>query len=61
MERLLIDNVRPFDSRRGRVGPPSRIVVEGLRIAEVTAEPRTVDGARLIDGGFSAWPIRSCM
>lgn len=51
MNRLLIDNVRPFDSRRGTVGPPSRIVVEGARIAEVTAEPRQVDGARRIDGG----------
>ena len=51
MERLLIDNVRPFDSRRGRIGPASRIVVEGGRIAEVSAEPRSVDGARQIDGG----------
>src|SRR5262245_19124622 len=51
MARLLIDNVRPFDSRRGRVGPTSRIVVDGARIAEVTAEPRSVDGARRIDGG----------
>ena len=51
MTRLLIDNVRPFDSRRGTLGPPSRIVIEGGRIAEVTAEPRTVDGARRIEGG----------
>jgi imidazolonepropionase-like amidohydrolase len=51
MSRLLIDNVRPFDSRRGRIGPHSRIVIEGARIAEVTAEPRQVDGARRIDGG----------
>jgi len=51
MTRLLLDNVRPFDSRRGKLGPPSRIVVEGERIAEVTSEPRTVDGARRIDGG----------
>jgi len=51
MERLLIDNVRPFDSRRGVVGAPSRIVVEGGRIAEVTSEPRRVEGARRIDGG----------
>ena len=51
MTRLLLDNVRPFDSRRGKLGPPSRIVVEGARIAEVTSEPRTVDGARRIDGG----------
>jgi imidazolonepropionase-like amidohydrolase len=51
MKRLLIDNVRPFDSRRGVVGPPSRIVLEGARIGEVTAEPRQVDGAQRIDGG----------
>ena len=51
MGRLLIDNVRPFDSRRGVVGPVSRIVIEGARIAEVTPEPRQVDAARRIDGG----------
>lgn len=51
MGRLLIDNVRPFDSRRGVLGPPSRIVVEGARIAEVTPERRQVDGAQRIDGG----------
>lgn len=51
MERLLIDNVRPFDSRRGQVGPASRLVIEDGRIAEVTAEPRQVDAARRIDGG----------
>lgn len=51
MSRLLIDNVRPFDSRRGVLGPASRIVIEDGRIAEVTAEPRTVDGAARIDGG----------
>ena len=51
MSRLLIDNVRPFDSRRGVVGPASRIVIDGARIVEVTPEPRQVDGARCIDGG----------
>ena len=51
MTRLLIDNVRPFDSRRGTLGPVSRIVVEGARIVEVTPEARQVDGARGIDGG----------
>jgi len=51
MERLLIDNVRPFDSRRGVLGASSRIVIEDGRIAEVTAEPRRVDAARRIDGG----------
>ncbi len=51
MERLLIDNVRPFDSRRGVLGAPSRIVIDDGRIAEVTSEPRKVDAARRIDGG----------
>ncbi|MBE7418352.1 MAG: amidohydrolase family protein [Ideonella sp.] len=51
MSRLLIDNVRPFDSRRGVLGPVSRIVIEDGRIAEVTAEPRSVDAAQRIDGG----------
>ncbi|HVQ03789.1 MAG TPA: amidohydrolase family protein, partial [Burkholderiaceae bacterium] len=51
MKRLLIDNVRPFDSRRGRLGPVSRIVIEDGRIAEVTAEPRQVADAHRIDGG----------
>lgn len=51
MERLLIDNVRPFDSRRGALGAPSRIVIDDGRIAEVTSEPRKVDTARRIDGG----------
>ena len=49
--RQLIDNVRPFDSRRGRLGPVSRVIIENGRIAEVTAEPRQVDGAQRIDGG----------
>lgn len=51
MERLLIDNVQPFDSRRGALGAPSRIVIDDGRIAEVTSEPRKVDAARRIDGG----------
>jgi imidazolonepropionase-like amidohydrolase len=51
MNRLLIDHVRPFDSRRGVVGPPSRIVIEGARIVEVTPEPRQVVDAKRIDGG----------
>jgi imidazolonepropionase-like amidohydrolase len=51
MDRLLIDNVRPFDSPRGTLGPTSRIVIEGPRIVEVTPEPRQVAGARRIDGG----------
>jgi imidazolonepropionase-like amidohydrolase len=51
MTRLLIDNVRPFDVRRGRLAAASRIVVEAGRIREVTAEPRQVDDAQRIDGG----------
>jgi imidazolonepropionase-like amidohydrolase len=51
MGRLLIDNVRPFDSRRGALGPVSRIVAIDGRIAEVAAEPRTVADAQRIDGG----------
>jgi imidazolonepropionase-like amidohydrolase len=51
MKRLLLDNVRPFDSRRGELLPPSRIVIEDGRIAEVTAEPRQVADAQRIDGG----------
>jgi len=51
MTRVLIDNVRPFDSRRGRLGPASRIVVESGRIREITAEPRQVDDAQRVDGG----------
>jgi imidazolonepropionase-like amidohydrolase len=50
-QRLLIDNVRPFDSRRGRVAPASRIIVESGRIVEITPEPRQVDDAQRVDGG----------
>lgn len=57
MKRLLIDNVRPFDARRGMLGPLSRIVVENGRIAELTAEPRQVADAQRIDGaGRAALP-----
>lgn len=51
MRRLVIDNVRPFDSRRGRLGPMSRVIIEDGRIADVTAEPRQVADAELVDGG----------
>jgi imidazolonepropionase-like amidohydrolase len=51
MKRLLIDNVRPFDSRGGVLGATSRVIIEGDRIAEVTTEPRTVADAQRIDGG----------
>lgn len=50
--RRLITNSRPFDAARGQVGPVSRIVIEGERIAEVTAEPIQVDDvAQIIDAG----------
>lgn len=51
MQRLLIDDIRPFDSRSGRIGPPSRLIVEGGRIVELTPEPRQVADATRIDGG----------
>jgi imidazolonepropionase-like amidohydrolase len=51
MQRLLIDDIRPFDSRSGRVGPLSRLIVEGDRIVELTPEPRQVADALRIDGG----------
>ena len=43
MQRQLIRNARPFDSARGMVGPVSQIVIEGGRIAALTAEPVQVD------------------
>jgi imidazolonepropionase-like amidohydrolase len=50
--RRLITNARPFDTRRGTVGPPSRIVIEGERIAAVSAEPLQVDDvAQVVDAG----------
>ena len=51
MALLLIDNVRPFDSVRGTLGPLSRIVIEDGRFAAITAEPLAVDDATRIDGG----------
>ena len=51
MQRQLIRNARPFDSARGTVGPVSQILIEGGRIATVTAEPVQVDDAHVIDAG----------
>lgn len=51
MQRLLIENIRPFDSRSGRLGPVSRLIAQGGRIVELTAEPRQVADALRIDGG----------
>lgn len=49
--RQVIVNARPFDAARGVVGPISRIVIEGDRIATVTAEPLRVDDAQTVDAG----------
>jgi imidazolonepropionase-like amidohydrolase len=49
--RTLITNCRPFDSTRGTLGPLSTIVIEGDRIVETVAEPRSADSATLIDAG----------
>ncbi|OYU97839.1 MAG: amidohydrolase [Burkholderiales bacterium PBB5] len=52
MTRQLILNARPFDSLHGRIGPLSQIVIEGERIAAVSAQPLAVDDvARTIDAG----------
>lgn len=49
--RQVIESVRPFDPVRGVVGPLSRIVIEGDRIAAVSAEPWQVDDAVVVDAG----------
>jgi len=51
MTRQVIVNARPFDAAAGLIGPLSQIVIEGERIAAVTAEPITVDDAARIDAG----------
>lgn len=51
MTRQVIVNARPFDAAAGVIGPVSQIVIEGERIATVTAEPITVDDALVIDAG----------
>ncbi|HNI76501.1 MAG TPA: amidohydrolase family protein [Giesbergeria sp.] len=50
-QRTLITRVRPFDSARGVLGPLSTLVVEDGRIVENTPEPRSAEGALVIDGG----------
>ena len=47
--RQVIVNARPFDSARGVIGHLSKIVIEGERIAAVSAEPIQVDDAQIID------------
>ena len=49
--RTLITHCRPFDSERGRLGASSTLVIEGDRIVEVVAEPRSAEGANVIDAG----------
>jgi imidazolonepropionase-like amidohydrolase len=49
--RQVLRNARVFDSARGVVGPPSQVIIEGQRIAAVTAEPVQVDDAQVIDAG----------
>jgi imidazolonepropionase-like amidohydrolase len=58
MGRLLIDDVRPFDSRRGVVGPASRIVIEGGRIEALLPAATPVDDVaqRIPAGGRVALP-----
>ncbi|MDO8376487.1 MAG: amidohydrolase family protein, partial [Aquabacterium sp.] len=51
MRRQVLRNARPFDSALGTIGPVSQIVIEGGRIAAVTAEPVQVDDAAVIDAG----------
>lgn len=50
-QRQVLRNARPFDSASGQVGPLSQIVIEGERIAAITAEPLQVDDAQVIDAG----------
>ena len=50
-QRQVLRNARPFDSASGRVGPLSQIIIEGERIAAISAEPLQVDDAQVIDAG----------
>ena len=49
--RQVLRNARPFDSASGLIGPLSQIVIEGERIATISAEPLQVDDAQVIDAG----------
>ena len=48
-QRLSIVNARPFDSPNGVIGPLSTIVIEGSRIAAISAQPLQVDDAQQFD------------
>ncbi len=50
-QRQVLRNARPFDSASGLIGPLSQIIVEGARIAAITAEAIPVDDAQVIDAG----------
>lgn len=55
--RTLITHCRPFDGDRGTLGPLSTLVIEGDRIVECVAEPRSAEAATVIDaGGRAALP-----
>jgi imidazolonepropionase-like amidohydrolase len=47
--RQAIVNARPFDAVEGSIGPVSTIVIEGDRIADILADGRRIDDARIID------------
>lgn len=49
--RQAIVNARPFDAATGGIGPVSAIVIEGDRIAEIVADGRRIDDARITDAG----------
>jgi imidazolonepropionase-like amidohydrolase len=49
--RQAIVNARPFDAATGSVGPVSTIVIEGDRVADIVADGRRIDDARLTDAG----------
>ena len=59
--RTLITHCRPFDGDRGTLGPLSTLVIEGDRIVECVAEPRSAEAATVIDaGGRAALPEIRC-
>jgi imidazolonepropionase-like amidohydrolase len=49
--RQAIVNARPFDAAKGSVGPVSTIVIDGDRIADIVADGRRIDDARITDAG----------
>jgi imidazolonepropionase-like amidohydrolase len=54
MTRIAIRRARLFDSLHARFVPETTVVIEGERIAAVTAEPIAVDDAEVIDAGGRA-------